>query len=202
MPGSVFTTILASASSAPVLPAETTPAASPAATASIAIRIEAPRMRSAAVGLRSSPIASGAWRKVQTAAARLVAGEQRCQPRLVADQQEARRGMAFGGDRKAGDDHVRRAVAAHAVDGQRKDFAHVRPALPPRCRLRRGRHPSGACPPPRPRARHNGRNGCRHGAGASVRRNWGIRRGPRGAAPGGRAACRVGTARFFSSGRP
>ena len=64
-------TILASASSAPVLPAETTPAASPLATASIATRIEALRMRSAAVGLRSLLMVSGAWRTVQAAAARL-----------------------------------------------------------------------------------------------------------------------------------
>ena len=43
MPGSVLMTILARASSAPVLPAVTTPDASPLATASIATRIEEPR---------------------------------------------------------------------------------------------------------------------------------------------------------------
>ncbi len=69
MPGSVFSTILASAIRAPVFPAETTPAASPAETASIASRIEACRMRSAAVGFMSLAITSGASRTVQAAAA-------------------------------------------------------------------------------------------------------------------------------------
>ena len=63
-------TIFASASSAPVLPAETTPDASPAATASIASRIDAWRWRSAAVGLASLLMTSGAWRSVQAPAAR------------------------------------------------------------------------------------------------------------------------------------
>ncbi len=63
-------TILASVSSAPVLPAETTPDASPAATASIATRIDACRARSAAVGFASSLITSGACRSVHAAAAR------------------------------------------------------------------------------------------------------------------------------------
>ena len=70
MPGSVFSTILASVSNAPVLPAETTPEASPAATASIATRIEDWRRRNAAVGFMSSPMTSGAWRTVQAALAR------------------------------------------------------------------------------------------------------------------------------------
>ncbi len=61
IPGSDLMTILDSASSAPVLPAETMPAASPAATASIATRMEAlARLRNAAVGFMSSPITSGA----------------------------------------------------------------------------------------------------------------------------------------------
>ena len=71
IPGRVLMTTTASASSAPVLPAETIPAASPAATASIAMRIEAPRSRSAAVGLISFAITSGAWRTAQAPAARL-----------------------------------------------------------------------------------------------------------------------------------
>ena len=54
-------------------------------------------MRSAAVGFMSLPIASGAWRMSQTAARAAVALQQRGELRLVADQQEARAGMALGG---------------------------------------------------------------------------------------------------------
>ena len=70
MPGSVLMTILDSASSAPVLPAETTPDASPPATASMARRMEARRTRKAAVGFMSPGILSGVCRTVQAAAAR------------------------------------------------------------------------------------------------------------------------------------
>ena len=70
MPGSVLMTILASASSAPVLPAVTTPEASPPATASMATRIDELRTRSAAVGFMSLPTTSGACRTVHAAAAR------------------------------------------------------------------------------------------------------------------------------------
>ena len=65
IPGSVFTTILASASNAPVLPAETSPAASPFATASTASRIDEVRILSAAVGFISGPTIVSAWRSVQ-----------------------------------------------------------------------------------------------------------------------------------------
>ena len=69
--GRVFTTILASAISAPVLPAETTPEASPLATASMAMRMELCRpWRSAAVGFISAEMTSGAWRSMQALAAR------------------------------------------------------------------------------------------------------------------------------------
>ena len=60
IPGSVFRTILAKVSNAPVFPAETTPEASPAATASMAMRIEDCRARKAAVGFISLPTTSGA----------------------------------------------------------------------------------------------------------------------------------------------
>ena len=75
-------------------------------------------MRSAAVGLRSLPMASGAWRTVQAAAARGVPRQQRRQPGLVADQQEAGRGMAFGGDVEALHHDRGRMVAAHGIDRQ------------------------------------------------------------------------------------
>ena len=119
MPGSVLMTILASASSAPVLPAVTTPEASPLATASIATRIDEPRMRSAAVGFMSLPITSGAWRIVQAAAARRMALRAAAQLGLVADQQEPRARVAFGGDLQSLDDHERRVIAAHGVHRQR-----------------------------------------------------------------------------------
>ena len=64
IPGNVLTTILASASSAPVFPAETNPAASPLATASIASRIDEVRIRSAAVGFISGATTVAAWRSV------------------------------------------------------------------------------------------------------------------------------------------
>ena len=70
MPGSDFSTILPKASKAPVLPAETSPEASPLATASIASRIEDWRMRTAAAAFMSLEIVSAAWRIVQTALAR------------------------------------------------------------------------------------------------------------------------------------
>ena len=71
IPGNAFSTILASASKAPVLPADTTPAASPPATASIAIRIDVPRNRTAEAGFMSLPTTSRASRMSECAAARL-----------------------------------------------------------------------------------------------------------------------------------
>ncbi len=65
IPATVLRLILASASSAPVLPAETTPSASPLATVSMASRMEESRTRSAAVGFMSLEIADGACRTVQ-----------------------------------------------------------------------------------------------------------------------------------------
>ena len=58
--GSVLMTILASAISAPVLPAETTPCTSPAATASMASRMDEPRIRNAKVGFISPGMATAA----------------------------------------------------------------------------------------------------------------------------------------------
>ena len=60
IPPMVRSTTLASASMAPVFPADTTPCAWPAATASIATRMDASRSRSAAVGLVSLVICSRA----------------------------------------------------------------------------------------------------------------------------------------------
>ena len=71
IPGRVFSTIFAIASSAPVLPAVTTPAAWPCATASMARRMEEVRLRRAAVGFISLAIESGVWRSVLAAATRL-----------------------------------------------------------------------------------------------------------------------------------
>ena len=82
-----------------------------AATASIATRIEAPRMRSAALGLMSLPMTSGAWRTVQAPVRPLDAREQRRQPRLIAHQQEARGRMPLRRDVQALDNHVGRMVA-------------------------------------------------------------------------------------------
>ena len=63
MPGRVRSTNLAIAISAPVLPAETTPAASPVCTASMARRMLEPRpARSAVEGLSSAAITRSVWR--------------------------------------------------------------------------------------------------------------------------------------------
>ena len=69
IPGMVLTTILASASSAPELPADTTPCASCRATASIATRMEESRSRNAAVPFISLVMTAVACRTVQTARA-------------------------------------------------------------------------------------------------------------------------------------
>ena len=67
MPGSVFSTILAMAIRAPVLPAETTTAALPSATASMARRMLVLRPpRKAVDGLASPATASGVWITVVT----------------------------------------------------------------------------------------------------------------------------------------
>ena len=215
IPGSVFITITPNASRAPVLPAETTPDASPAATASTATRIEAPRTRRAAVGLMSLPITSLAWRTVQMPAARVYLASSGATRALIADQQEARLRMAFGGEVQALDDEVRRMVPAHRIDGERERLGQH----PPRgsievrqggiarggwpVRVRREPCPSGFSgrQPPLPGHR-NGRNGCIRGAAASIRRSSGIPPAPPPAAPGDCAACPAATARFFSLEQP
>ena len=73
MPGNVLMTILANASNAPVFPAEITPAASPADTASMASRMEEFRSRKAAVGFMSPPTTSGACRIVKRVGTRVCA---------------------------------------------------------------------------------------------------------------------------------
>ena len=123
IPGSVLSTILASASSAPVLPAETTPAASPAATASMASRIEAARMRSAAVGLsrcRSRPARGARCRRRRRGAAASAAAPRRASSPI---SRKRAAGMAFGGDFQPVEDHLGRVVAAHGVDRQGEAFA-------------------------------------------------------------------------------
>ncbi len=69
IPGMVLMTILASASMAPELPADTTQSASPRATASMVSRMDESRMRSAAVPLVSLLITPGACRVVHIARA-------------------------------------------------------------------------------------------------------------------------------------
>ena len=124
IPGSDFSTILPRASSAPVLPAETTPAASPAATASIARRIEDWRMRTAAVGFMSLEIVSGAWRMVQAALARRCFAS--CGPRAASSPTSRKRafGVALGGEFQPVENHAGRVIAAHGVDRQREGFGH------------------------------------------------------------------------------
>ena len=99
MPGSVLMTILASASSAPVLPAETTPDASPPATASIATRIDdaahaqrGGRLHVVADDVGRVPDGAGGARRADGCRSSGV------ELRLVADQQEARAGVALRGD--------------------------------------------------------------------------------------------------------
>ncbi len=68
MPGSVFSTNFAIAIKAPVLPADTTQAACPFATASMASRMLDWRpARKATAGLASPATASGVWRISATA---------------------------------------------------------------------------------------------------------------------------------------
>ena len=128
--------------------------------------------------------------------------QQRGELRLVADQQEAGAGVALGGDLQTLDHHERRVIAAHGVNRQCVGRGQGTREATPRPGVRREQRPSAHRRRGRPRARRRSRNGCRRGAGASVRRNWGTRREPRGAAPGGCVACRDGTARSFAWERP
>ena len=123
--GSVFTTILASAISAPVLPAETTPADSRAATLSMAMRMELLRpCRSAAVGFISEEMTSGAWRIMQAFAARGRRASSAADPGLVADQQEAGLRMPLGGQLKPVQDDIGCVVTPHGVDRQGESIRH------------------------------------------------------------------------------
>ena len=126
IPGSDLMTIFASASSAPVLPAETRPDASPRATASIARRMDDCRLRSAAVGFMSLPMTSGAWRTVQAARARLCRASNAVSTGFVANQQEARRGMTFRGEFQPLHHHVRGVVAPHGIHREGERTGHGR----------------------------------------------------------------------------
>ncbi len=73
MPGKVFSTILAMAMRAPVLPAETTPSARPSSTASMARRIlELRPLRSATDGRSPSLTTSSQWTTVATGLSRFM----------------------------------------------------------------------------------------------------------------------------------
>ena len=83
-------------------------------------------MRSAAVGLRSLDIVVGRVPHDARRGGALVAPQQRVQARLVADQQEARRRVALGGDVKAVHHDVGRAIAAHRIDREGVGHTGVR----------------------------------------------------------------------------
>ncbi len=214
-PGKVLITILANAKRAPVLPADTTPPASPFATESIASRMEASLSRSAAVGfISAADHRLGAWRSVTGLRSRRVRS-------------------AISGRTRASSPNSRK----RALQG-----AALRPSLTPRrgrCRGALGRRPSrrpraekasltrghsenldrnGAagqsnqalhgplerpCPPPRPHARRNSPQWAADVMrAASARRSSGTRQAPRstrrvvrsGACPG-----REGEVFFFGT---
>ena len=89
-PGRVLSTTLAIAISAPVLPAETAAAAAPSFTALIASRMLVLRpCRRATEGLASPATESGVWCTVDRSRSLGCGGEQRLEPRPIAEQQEA-----------------------------------------------------------------------------------------------------------------
>ena len=121
MPGSDLMTILASASSAPVLPAETTPwrlagrhRVDGQPHAGVAHAQRRGRLHLVADDLGRVANRAGAGRPA-------MALQQRRQPGLVADQQKAGGRMALGGDRQPLDHRGGRVVAAHGVHRQRVD---------------------------------------------------------------------------------
>ena len=173
-----------------------------AATASIAMRMEDCRARSAAVGFMSLPMTSGAWRTVQAAPARLRRASSGASFASSPTSRKRARGMALGGDLQPVNHHAGRAIAAHGVHRQREGRGQRTRAHAAALRQTRTAPFSALPRPRRPRGRRSSRNGCRRGAGASVRRNSGTRRAPRAAAPHGCGACRGGRAMSFASEQP
>ena len=120
-PGRVFSTTLAIAIRAPVLPAETAAAAAPSFTALIASRMLVLRpWRRATDGFASPATESGVWCDGGALAQLRVPGQQRLEARRVPEQQEAQIRLLLEHPRSAVDDDRRRGVAAHGVqsDGQ------------------------------------------------------------------------------------
>ncbi len=113
-------TILASASSAPVLPAETRPLASPARHR---VDREAHRGVAQAQSHRGLHIPGDGLARMADGAGGAGARmrrQKRRQLRFVADEQEAAAGMALGRQRQAGDHHGRGIVPTHRIDSQGK----------------------------------------------------------------------------------
>ena len=126
MPGSVFSTNLAIAIRAPVLPAETAAAASPSFTALIARRmLELRPWRSAIEGLASPATASGVWRSVVTVAQPLVPAQQGLDARQIAEHEEGQVGVTGQRPRGAVDDDFRRRIAAHRVQAYGEAHRYV-----------------------------------------------------------------------------
>ena len=126
MPGRVFSTNLAIAISAPVLPADTTPSARPSATASIASRMldrRAGAQRQRRLGVvEHRPRRYGAARRLRQPRQLCSSGAILA---FVAEQQEMGVGMPLAARYSAPrSDHRRRAVAAHRVEGDCGAVAH------------------------------------------------------------------------------
>ena len=120
IPGNDLMTILDSASSAPVLPADTRPDASPRRDridrqAHGGLPAAQRRRRLHVVADDIGRMAHGARR-----ARALMPAKQRRQRRLVTDQQKPRRGMTLGCNFQTLNDHIRGLVAPHGIHGQRE----------------------------------------------------------------------------------
>ena len=120
---------LASAISAPVLPAETARSASPRLTASIASDIEDFQRpwRSAWLGLAFIAMATSVWMTREAALSCGPRVEQRLDQRAVAEQQEFDAGMAVERNLRPGNDHGRTKVAPHGVERDTNLIRHGRP---------------------------------------------------------------------------
>jgi hypothetical protein len=130
--------------------------------------------------------------------------QQRRQPRLIADEQEAGSRMTFGGDGQPVDHHFGSAVAAHGIHGERVRLAHATGSrrAPGRVAVRLGRRASGRAQPGPPPCRRNARNWRTRDAAASTRRNCCIRCALRATKPRDCGACPAGWARFSASVLP
>ena len=168
IPGRVLSVTLASAMSAPVLPAETTPSAVFSPTASMASRmLDAWRWRNTWTSLSLSAITFSAWWTVLTDFRRLNFAKPRSNGRLLAEELEAELRMAHAGDVGAPDHHVGSTIATHCVEGDYDlRVAHLRAFVSAWYGARpRPRSLRGPCSSRRPDTR---------GGAACARRNWGI----------------------------